>query len=174
MGKIAIKPRYGYISADKWHVKQCIKKVAQSRLSFDVIDCVDRPAIARTPVNASHIPLSAENNRWPADKGFVMVPDNPAGTIHDNLPKYSAVSFQCLAIFQRCKFSECCSLPPLWNTVVNFDMFVTGKTEADEPLLVEQPCGLFKQLNPPAVVFDQVVVGGEDGGGKCQQICRGF
>ena len=43
-------------------------------------------------------------------------------------------------------------------------MFVAGEAEVNEPLPIEQPRRLLQQLNPPSVVLDQVVVGGEDGG----------
>jgi hypothetical protein len=41
-------------------------------------------------------------------------------------------------------------------------VFVAGEAEVDEPFLVEQPGCLLQQLNPPSVVFDQVVVSEED------------
>src|SRR5450756_13387 len=54
--------------------------------------------------------------------------------------------------------------PPLRHAVDNAGAFVAGELEADEPFFVEQARGLFQQSNPAAVVLDQVVVGGEDGG----------
>lgn len=39
---------------------------------------------------------------------------------------------------------------------------MTGKTEPDEPLPVELPCRMFQNCNPPLVILDQIVVGGED------------
>ena len=41
---------------------------------------------------------------------------------------------------------------------------MAGEAEVNKPLLVEQPRRLFQQLNPPPIVLDQIVVGGEDGG----------
>ena len=43
-------------------------------------------------------------------------------------------------------------------------LFVAGEAEVDEPLAVEQPSRFLQQRNPPPVVLDQVVVGGEDTG----------
>ncbi|KAF5425531.1 MAG: hypothetical protein C5S41_03810, partial [Candidatus Methanomarinus sp.] len=40
---------------------------------------------------------------------------------------------------------------------------MAGEAEVNEPLPIEQPRRLLQQLNPPLVVLDQVVVGGEDG-----------
>jgi len=61
-------------------------------------------------------------------------------------------------------FSKSFPLPPLGHAVLDFDMFMAGEAEVDEPLFVQKPRSLLQQLNPPPVVFDEVVVGGEDGG----------
>ena len=52
--------------------------------------------------------------------------------------------------------------PPLRHSILNLDVLMPGEPQPHEPLLVEQPRCLFQQLNPPPVVFNQVVVGGED------------
>ena len=55
-------------------------------------------------------------------------------------------------------------LPPL-GAVCYLDVFVAGEAEVDEPFTIEQPSAAFsQQRNPPPVVLDQVVVGGEDVG----------
>ena len=54
-------------------------------------------------------------------------------------------------------------LPPLGEAVDDLDMFVAGEPEANEPLAVEKTRRLLQQRNSPAVIFDQVVVVGEDG-----------
>ena len=41
---------------------------------------------------------------------------------------------------------------------------MAGKAEPDEPLPVELTRLMYQQYNPPPVVFDQIVVGGEDVG----------
>ena len=46
-------------------------------------------------------------------------------------------------------------------------MLMPGEAEADEPFLVKHTGGLLQQLNAAAVVFDEVIVGGEN-------ICNSF
>lgn len=41
---------------------------------------------------------------------------------------------------------------------------MSGKSEMDEPFLVEGLCHIFKDFDAAGVVFDEVVVGGEDSG----------
>jgi hypothetical protein len=55
------------------------------------------------------------------------------------------------------------SVPALGQAVDDLDVLMAGEAEVDEPLAVEQPRRLLQQRNPPSVVLDQVVVGGEDG-----------
>lgn len=50
-------------------------------------------------------------------------------------------------------------LPPLRDAVDDWGVLVAGEAEADKLFLVEQPCRLLQQLNPPPVVLDQGVVG---------------
>ena len=50
---------------------------------------------------------------------------------------------------------------PLGTPSVIRVLLMPGEAEVDEPFLVEQPRRLLQQLNPPPVVLDQVVVGGE-------------
>lgn len=64
---------------------------------------------------------------------------------------------------ERHRITDSTPLPPLRHAVDDLDVLVTGKAEADEPLLVQQARRLLQQLNPPSVVLDHVVVGGEDG-----------
>ena len=41
---------------------------------------------------------------------------------------------------------------------------MSGESEVDEPFSVEGLCYVFKDFDAAGVVFDEVVVGGEDGG----------
>ena len=41
---------------------------------------------------------------------------------------------------------------------------MSGKAEFDEPLSVDGSCHVFKDFDAAGVVFDEVVVGAEDGG----------
>ena len=41
---------------------------------------------------------------------------------------------------------------------------MSGESEVDEPFLVEGLCRVFKDFDAAGVVFDEVVVGGEDSG----------
>ena len=41
---------------------------------------------------------------------------------------------------------------------------MSGESEADEPFSVEGLCHVFKDFDAAGVVFDEIVVGGEDSG----------
>ena len=70
--------------------------------------------------------------------------------------------FRTLSHHDFSKFNERSLFPPLRDAVDNFAEFVAGKPEVNEPLAVEQTRRLLQQCNPPSVVLDQVVIGGED------------
>ena len=60
-------------------------------------------------------------------------------------------------------FSKLHNLPTLWDLtqggIDEAGFFVTGEVEVDEPIAVEVLGHFFKNLNPPQVVFNQIVVG---------------
>src|SRR5690554_3968421 len=60
------------------------------------------------------------------------------------------------------------NLPPLRNlpklTLLEAYLLMPWETEVDEPLLVQPPGHLLKDLDAARVVLDEVIVGGEDGG----------
>ena len=58
--------------------------------------------------------------------------------------------------------AQCTPIPPLGEAVYEFDVFVAGGAKVNEPFVVEQSRRLLHQRNPPSVVVDQVVIGGED------------
>ena len=54
--------------------------------------------------------------------------------------------------------AQCTRLPPLGKAVNDFDVFVAGEAEVNEPLSVKKPRRLFQQRNPLRIVVNQVVV----------------
>ena len=51
---------------------------------------------------------------------------------------------------------------PIGEAICGPDVFVTGETEVDEPLAVEQPRRPLQQRDPPPIALNQIIIGGED------------
>lgn len=67
----------------------------------------------------------------------------------------------CVSILCRYQISQTDMFPSLRHAVDGLRAGVAGKAEPDEPLAVNLSCCPFENCNPPPVILDEVIVGGE-------------
>ena len=104
-----------------------------------------------------------------------MPADHSAGTEHSYVAAFSTVSLQGLAVQQLNMVPKQSNLPSLWDGA-EFGIderygLVAGVPEVDEPFLVQEPCGLFQEFDPPPVALNEAAERAEAGESKLRIVC---
>src|SRR5579871_846829 len=90
---------------------------------------------------------------------LLMVSADSCGAVNRNRSIDSILNWKVKTTLEHQNVFKGNALPPARNDGARDRVFVAREAEADEPLFVKQPRRLLQQRHPPAVVFDQVVVG---------------
>lgn len=131
-------------------------------LPLDEVGSINGVNVVVTPINATDVPLAANDYGWPRHKCLLVCTYNATRAIDRKRSRYSVVLLECLSVLEGCYLPKRLFLLSLRHAVGDLDVFMAREAEVDKPFFVEQPRRLLQKLNPPPVVFDQVVVGGED------------